>query len=45
MPLADIPGWIASHGPVPIPAEPGPRLLRTLGAHPEVTIVQQRREA
>jgi EAL domain-containing protein (putative c-di-GMP-specific phosphodiesterase class I) len=45
MPLADIPDWIVAHGPVPIPAEPGPRLLRTLGAQPIgiPQITQQRR--
>ncbi|MDT7543950.1 MAG: hypothetical protein QOE99_60, partial [Actinomycetota bacterium] len=43
MPLADIPAWITSHGPVPIPAEPGPRLLRTLTAtSPLPSIARQR---
>jgi hypothetical protein len=42
MPLADIPDWIVAHGPVPIPAEPGPRLLRTLSSHQPAPLVQQR---
>jgi diguanylate cyclase (GGDEF)-like protein len=36
MPLADIPSWIQTHGPVPVPAEPGPRLLRAHGGQSAV---------
>ena len=41
MPLPDIPAWVAAHGPVPVPARPGPRLLRTLGPTPPLASVAE----